>query len=111
MDTFVNHTNHAVSARTDIFSYFDSQLSVCLLRSLLKRFLVSERGELIANSVRLTSIGTTRGVSKDVQKELQLSQTLTAGNNGLSLCLALNYGSHDEILDAARRLARQAADG
>ncbi|HEV7558674.1 MAG TPA: polyprenyl diphosphate synthase, partial [Kofleriaceae bacterium] len=36
-------------------------------------------------------------------------QALTAHGTGLNLCLALNYGAHDEILDAARRLAAQAA--
>ncbi len=78
---------------------------------LLRKFLVSERAELIANNVRLTAIGNIRGLPEDVQAELRESIALTAGGTGLNLCLALNYGAHDEILDVAKRLAEKAASG
>ena len=78
---------------------------------LLKKYLVEERAELIANNVRLTSIGAIHELPEDVQAELQRTQALTAANKGLNLCLALNYGAHDEILSAAQRLAADAVAG
>jgi undecaprenyl diphosphate synthase len=78
---------------------------------LLKKYLVDERPELIANGVRLTSIGNVAALPPEVIAELELTQELTATNTGLNLCLALNYGAHDEILETARTLVRCAADG
>jgi undecaprenyl diphosphate synthase len=78
---------------------------------LLKKYLVEERAELIANGVRLTSIGNIAGLPDDVQSELQRTQELTRNGIGLNLCLALNYGAHDELLNAAQDLAERAARG
>ncbi|MEL6211562.1 MAG: undecaprenyl diphosphate synthase family protein, partial [Pseudomonadota bacterium] len=36
---------------------------------------------------------------------------MTEGNERLALTIALNYGGRDEIVAAARRLARDVADG
>ncbi len=87
------------------------QSEIRFLFRLLRKFLVSERAELIANNVRLTAIGNIAGLPEEVQAELRESQALTARNTGLNLCLALNYGAHDEILEAARRIAARATAG
>ncbi|MCY3023642.1 MAG: polyprenyl diphosphate synthase [Planctomycetota bacterium] len=84
---------------------------VRFLFRLLRKYLADERAELIANGVRLTAIGQTRALPDDVQAELQRTRQLTAANTGLNLCLALNYGAQDEILNAARALAARAAAG
>ncbi|MBI3828450.1 MAG: di-trans,poly-cis-decaprenylcistransferase [Planctomycetes bacterium] len=81
------------------------------LMRLLKKYLLEERDELHANGVRLTSIGRTEELPKDVLERLEHVQQHTAGNTGLNLCLALNYGSQDELLDAARGLAEKVARG
>ncbi|MCK6470831.1 MAG: polyprenyl diphosphate synthase [Planctomycetes bacterium] len=81
------------------------------LMRLLKRYLVEELDELHANKVRLTSIGGVHRLPGDVLSCLEKAQTHTAGNSGLTLCLALSYGSHEELLDAARDLSAQAARG
>jgi undecaprenyl diphosphate synthase len=78
---------------------------------MLKRFLAEERAELMANGVRLTAIGGVEALPPDVLAELDESRRLSADNQGLNLCLALNYGAHNEILGAARRLAVRAAAG
>ena len=78
---------------------------------LLKKYLVDERPELIANGVRLSTIGNIAGLPDDVQAELEITRVLTAANTGLNLCLALNYGAHDELAETALSLARQAAAG
>ena len=87
------------------------QSEIRFLFRLLRKFLISERAELIANNVRLSAIGNIRGLPPDVQAELQTSRELTAQGTGLNLCLALNYGGHDEILDATQRLVAKAAAG
>ena len=78
---------------------------------LLKKYLVDERPELLANGVRLTTIGNIAGLPEDVQAELELTRELTAGNTGLNLCLALNYGAQDELVATATELARRAIAG
>ena len=78
---------------------------------LLKKYLVDERPELIANGVRLTTIGNIAGLPEDVQAELAITRELTAQNTGLNLCLALNYGAQDELAATALALAQRAAAG
>jgi undecaprenyl diphosphate synthase len=78
---------------------------------LLKKYLVNERPELIANGVRLTSIGHTEALPEAVREELDRTQQFTAGNTGLNLCLALNYGAHGEILDATQAVLSCVAAG
>ena len=80
---------------------------VAFLMELLKRFLVGERGEMKENNIRLCAIGRIAELPKSVQKTLDKSIALTAGNSGMILRLALNYGGRQEILDAARRLAAE----
>ena len=84
---------------------------VRFLMRLLKRYLVEELEELHANGVKLTSIGRIRELPVDVYECLDQAQVRTAGNRGLNLCLALNYGARDEIVDAARSLAEEVAQG
>ncbi|MCW8130395.1 MAG: di-trans,poly-cis-decaprenylcistransferase [Planctomycetota bacterium] len=84
---------------------------VTYLMRLLKKYLIEERDELHANGVRLTSIGRVEELPKDVRECLEHVQEHTAGNRGLTLSLALNYGSQDEIRDAARALAGKVARG
>jgi undecaprenyl diphosphate synthase len=78
---------------------------------LLRHFLVVERAELIDQNVRLSMIGRRDGLPAEVLDELDLTAAQTAGNTGMGLCLAVNYGGRTEIADAARRLARDVRDG
>ena len=81
------------------------------LMGLLRHYLRTEIAELHANGVRLRFIGDTAALSDDVVAMLDKAAALTAGNSRLTLVLALNYGSHDEIIRVARRLAAEAAAG
>jgi len=81
------------------------------LMGLYAEYLVREREEMMANNVRLVQYGRREGLPPRVLEELDRSMRLSAGNTGLTLGLALNYGSRTEILDAIRRIARQAAQG
>ena len=50
-------------------------------------------------------------VSEDVRKTLNEVIEMTAGNTGLVVRLALNYGGKPEILDAVRRIAEAVRSG
>jgi undecaprenyl diphosphate synthase len=81
------------------------------LMRLLRHFLKMERDELMEQNVRLTMIGRREGLPTDVLRELDRTVRLTAGNTGMTLCLAINYGGRTEIAEAARRLAEDVRAG
>lgn len=78
------------------------------LMGLLTHYLRSEIDELHENNIRLRFIGDHKRLNPDVIELLEASAARTAGNTRMTLVLALNYGSHDEITRAVRRLI---ADG
>jgi undecaprenyl diphosphate synthase len=80
---------------------------VRLLMGLMKRFLISERGELMENNLRLRAIGRLEELPEDVRKELEKSIEICGKNTGMIVRLALNYGGRQEILDAARKMAAE----
>jgi undecaprenyl diphosphate synthase len=78
---------------------------------LYAEYLVKERDELMENNVRLVQVGRRDNLPDGVLRELDRTIELCNDNNGLTLCLALNYGSRYEIVEAARRLAARAVSG
>ena len=81
------------------------------LMRLLRHFLVVERRELMEQNVRLTMIGRREGLPAEVLAEYERTARQTARNDGMTLCLAVNYGGRTEISDAARRLAEDVRTG
>ena len=77
------------------------------LMRLLRHFLIAERTEMVEQDVRLAMIGRREGLPDDVLAEFDRSAEATALNGGMTLCLAVNYGGRSELLDAARRVARE----
>ena len=84
---------------------------VSTLMRLLRRYLVEERDELMENRIRLTAIGRISGLPARVQAALEETRALTAANDGMTLCLALNYGGQMEIADAAKALVADVRAG
>jgi len=81
------------------------------LMALYAHYLAAERQEIMDNDIRVVQIGRRDGLPAAVLRELEQTEQLSASNQGLTLCLALNYGSRAEILDAFRALARRVAAG
>jgi undecaprenyl diphosphate synthase len=81
------------------------------LMRLLRHFLIVERAELMDQNVRLTMIGRRDGLPAHVLDEYERTAEQTASNDGMTLCLAVNYGGRTEISDAARRLAEDVQAG
>jgi undecaprenyl diphosphate synthase len=67
---------------------------------LLRYYLRQELPELQRNGVRLRAIGRLEALPPQVRKELEAVIEATAGNRGLMVNLAINYGGRTEIVDA-----------
>ncbi len=84
---------------------------VTALMELLVRTLRKEAERLHANGIRLHAIGDLGRLPARGQRELQEAFDLTAGNERMTLTLALSYGSRWEITEAVRQLAREVEAG
>lgn len=78
---------------------------------LLVEFLTSDLPELITRGVRLQVIGDRAGLPLFVRQAVTSAEAATARGRGLTLLLALNYGSRQEIVAAARALCEEVAAG
>jgi undecaprenyl diphosphate synthase len=88
------------------------ELEIRFLLSLLKRFVEKDLAELHASGVRVRMIGNRQErITPDILALIERAESLTRDNTGLTLVIAFNYGSRDEIVRAARELARKAAAG
>ena len=81
------------------------------LMALLKEFLRVKTSEMKEQGVRLHAIGRLKDLPADCRKALNSAIEQTASNTEIDVILALSYGSREEIVDAARQLAREAASG
>ena len=81
------------------------------LMKYLIHYLKTETPELNKNNVRLEVIGQIYRLPENVQEPLKKSIATLSKNSGLTLVMALSYGSRLEIVDAVRRIAEKARDG
>lgn len=81
------------------------------LMKYLARYLKNEIGELTRNNVRLEVIGQIYRLPEFVQEQLAKTKAALARNNGLTLILALSYGSRTEMVEAVRSIAGQVKTG
>mgnify|MGYP001548272505 FL=1 len=84
---------------------------LAFLMELLGHYMVEERDLLMRQRIRLSMIGSREGLPPETLTDLDETVALCSGNEGMRLCLAINYGSRGEIAAAARRLAREVAAG
>ena len=59
--------------------------------------------DFLENNVQLNTVGDLSKLPVDVQESLNSTKAKTAGNSGLVLTLAVNYGGRDEILRAVQK--------
>ncbi|MEQ9453502.1 MAG: polyprenyl diphosphate synthase [Phycisphaeraceae bacterium] len=88
-----------------------SEAEVGCLMGLYTEYLVSQRPLLTDNNLRFRHLGQRDGLPRQVLVELDANVELTRDNTGLTLYLALNYGSRIEITDAVRSIADDVASG
>jgi undecaprenyl diphosphate synthase len=81
------------------------------LLGLLRRFIRNDLADLHKSNVRVRIVGERDDLDRDIRLLLQEAEDLTRDNDGLTLVVAFNYGSRQEIARAARRLAAEVAQG
>lgn len=81
------------------------------LMHLLEQYLIEERALLMREAIRVVMIGNRAGLPEATLAALDRTTAMCAGNDGMRLCLAVNYGSRAEIAAAARALAEECAAG
>jgi undecaprenyl diphosphate synthase len=86
-------------------------LELKLLMQLLEQYLIEERAEIIRQNLRFAVIGRESGLGEGVLREIARTCEISRDNTGMRLCLAVNYGSRGELVDAAQKIAREVAAG
>jgi undecaprenyl diphosphate synthase len=81
------------------------------LMGLLKLFIRNDLLTLQEAGVRVRVIGDRDNLKPDIVALLDEAEQRTRGNDKLHLIVAFNYGARQEIVAAARALAREAAAG
>jgi len=74
-----------------------------LIRNSLKRNLK----KIIKKEIKINIIGKKKGLPKDIDKIVKYSEKKTKKNKKLTLNIALNYGSKEEIVSACNKLLKQ----
>jgi undecaprenyl diphosphate synthase len=87
------------------------EAELTFLMHLLEQYMVEERALLMRERIRLAMIGRRDGLPASTLAELDRTVDVCAGNDGMRLCLAINYGSRAEIVAAARQVAADVAAG
>jgi len=70
------------------------------LMALLREYLRKEMPLLQKNNIRMRFLGRIEELPAGVQNDVRDAMEKTAGNEGMVLCVALNYGGRAEIVDA-----------
>jgi len=87
------------------------QTEISALMTLLKRFLRSEKADMLENNIRFNAIGDLQRLPEDVRQAVDHTMDVTRENTGLLLNLALSYGARDEITAMVRAVAADVAAG
>lgn len=77
---------------------------VDFLMRLLREYLRRELPVIHKNNIRLLVIGRPDQLPEAVSKDIDRAMRTTAGNTGMKLVVALNYGARAELVDAFNRI-------
>ncbi|MET1032838.1 isoprenyl transferase [Domibacillus tundrae] len=87
------------------------KLEVDFLMKLPEEFLSTFLPELIEENVRVEMIGDIEQLPEHTKKAVQNAMNRTAGNDGLILNFALNYGSRTELVQAVKSIIQDVKAG
>ena len=80
------------------------------LFGLLKAYVKRDLNRLIDEGVKVKILGTRRGLPTDILQLVEQAEAKTAHNDRFDLCIAFNYGGREEVLRAAKAMAREAIE-
>ena len=81
------------------------------LMGLLRQYLKSDLQELQKNNVRIRFIGEREMLDADIVRKMAEIEADTLRNTGMTLCIALSYGSRQEIVNAVKKTAALVKEG
>lgn len=81
------------------------------LMGLLRRYLRTELSRMMKNNIRLLVIGDLERLPRDIRQALAADVAATQHNTGLTVVLAVSYGSREEITEAVRTIAQAVKRG
>ncbi len=84
---------------------------VSALMDLLRQYLSKELKDLQENDVKIVFIGERQMLDSDITDKMSKIEQDTAHNDGLVLCIALSYGSRQEIVATAKKIASMVKRG
>ena len=84
---------------------------VDFLMDLYVKYLIAERSTIMDNNVRFRHLGRRQGLPTGVLREMDETTIVSRENTGMTLSLALNYGSRDELVDAVQAIAKDVRNG
>src|SRR4051812_15265924 len=84
---------------------------VTFLMQMYIDYLRAERATMMENNIKFAQIGRLDNLPDPVLDEVNITLEETRNNNGLTLVLALNYGSRAEIVDGVRAIAEKVKAG
>lgn len=87
-----------------------SEEEVSTLMDLLRDYLEKEFKEIMDNNVRIVFIGERNMLAQDIQDKMFDIEQKSKSNTDLTLCIALSYGSRQEILSATKRVTQLVLD-
>ncbi len=76
---------------------------VSTLMGLLLEYLRKELAELHEKNVRIMTLGDLSKLPTEVRNEIERAKKTTAGNTGLTVNMAVNYGGRQEIVSAFKK--------
>lgn len=88
-----------------------SEEEVSALMQLLRDYLDKEFKEIMDNNVRIIFIGERNMLADDIQEKMAKIEKESEKNSALTLCVALSYGSRQEILAGVKKAAQLAKEG
>lgn len=87
----------------------DSEVSA--LMTLLRNYMKTCLKTAAKNDMKIRVIGDIQPLDDDIKNRISELESATVNSGGLNFTIALNYGSRDELIRAARKMARDCADG
>ena len=84
---------------------------VAALMKLLRNYMKTCLKTAEKNDMKIRVIGDIEPLDEDIKSRIRELEAATVNNGGLNFTIALNYGSRDEIVRAARKMSRDCAEG
>ena len=82
-----------------------SENEVSALMGLLRQYLDEGLAKIADNNVKIIFIGEREMLEEDIRAKMQKIERESLKNSGLTLCVALSYGSRQEIVSAVKKIA------